>query len=440
MKALLLFFIFFLATTLQAKRIRDIDFKIDTTNFGITNTYSVTVFLIKRSGKRITLSPRQLSLKWGSISVTAPHVLSFRNGIITFDQLAINNENNKVSLEVSYKKREHVVQANITYPYVTSIAIQNNDISVNHPTIIQYELEFSNGKKAIQNESLFNSSNLETTSSTSDFQLNKSQMMLLLNEPASYETVKLSCRNKRSNLLLSEKILTIAYLTNTTIEAQGANGSNGANGNDGRKISENGSSGGSGQNGFNGNDVRVFAKTRTVNGKKYVILQLFSSTGKHQTEIMWYDGRPILINANGGKGGNGGAGGNGIKGLIDKTKSINLPLGGNGGNGGRSGNGGDGGRIFFVIENSSEDIKNYFSTTSSGGGYGRAGNSGEGGKGDYSDLVSNGKIQTSRDGKQGTNGSQGTTGRNGAIMHPLMVASEEWENQYNKHVSEGFIK
>lgn len=428
-----------ISTSTFAGRIRDIDFSIDTSNFGRTNTFEITVFLIKKSGKRITMAPNQFSLYWGKLQVTGQHIQSFKHGIITFDQNAINSENNKIVLDISYNDRQHTMQSNIVFPYVKSIKIRNNTIPVNHLVSIDYDLIFSNGKKTSHDNSLLNESNLISTSS-SEVTISNSQFMVQLNEPAQFDSLKVGFKSKLSDIILDEKMVKIEYPTTCAIYATGTDGANGQNGKDGAKYSENGTSASSGQNGGNGKDIRIFAKTMTVNNKKYIILQSFSSNGTHQTEVIWYDGRPIIVSANGGQGGNGGNGGNGMKGLIDKTKQINFPNGGNGGNGGNAGSGGNAGTIYFVFNSSSEDLKSYFSTTTQGGQPGIYGNGGNGAKGDYSDLLLGGKILTTRDGKQGNYGMKGSFGKNGSSLSPQIVSDAEWNAQYLKNLNEGFVK
>lgn len=438
MKKIVLIILLLFSNNTFAGRIRDIDFSIDTSNFGETNTFSVTIFLIKKNGKRITLSPNHLSLKWGNLKITGDHIISFKQGIVAFDQSSITQENNKTVLEISYKNGLHTIKTDIIYPYVTSVKINNNTIPVNHFETINYDLVFSNGKTTYHSNSLFADYNLINTSQSEITKLND-QFMIQLNEPAPFETVKLSFKNKLTGKELGEKTILIGYETTCRLEYQGLDGLNGSHGKDGVKISESGSFGYNGQNGTSGNNVRVFAKINTTNSKKYLILQVFSSNGKHQTEILLYNGQPIIINTNGGRGGNGGNGGNGMRGLIDKTKQINSPNGGNGGNAGNAGYGGDAGNIYFVFLNSTENMLSFFSTSSIAGSAGNPGNPGTGGKGDYTDASNLIKMQNSRDGRQGYIGNKGINGKNKTASNPLIISDEEWTALLKKHLSEGFI-
>ena len=69
MKTILFLGAFLFSTSLFAGRIRDIDFVVDSSNFCKTNTFSITVFLIKKNGKRITLKPNEFSIHWSKIKV-----------------------------------------------------------------------------------------------------------------------------------------------------------------------------------------------------------------------------------------------------------------------------------------------------------------------------------------------------------------------------------
>ncbi len=439
MKNILIFTLLFLSTTSYAGRIRDLDFTIDTSNFGVNNTFTITVFLIKKNGKRITLAPNQFSLYWGKLKVTGQHILSFKHGLVTFDQSSIFNGNNKTILDISYNNGQHTMQADIIYPYVNSLNINNNSITVNHFNAFDYDLVFSNGKTTNHSNNLFNENNLINTSSP-DIKISDSKIMLQLEEPSLSENIKLSFKNKLNDQFLGEKLVNISYPTTCRIEVHGIDGANGIDGKDGVKTSEIGSKGTNGQNGLKGKDIVVLAKTKNVNSKRYIILQTFATDGSHQTEIIWFDGSPIVINSNGGNGGNGGKGGDGMKGLIDKTKQINSPNGGNGGNGGNAGNAGNAGNVNVIISKSSEDLKSFFSISSNGGTAGKIGIGGSGGKGDYSDTNLAGKILTTRDGKQGNNGIRGVDGTNGIINTPQIVSEEEWIKQYEQYLKEGFIK
>ena len=156
MKTILILTLLFLSTASYAGRIRDLDFTIDTSNFGVTNSYSITVFLIKKNGKRITLTPNHFSLYWGKLKVTGQHILSFKHGLVTFDQSSIFNGNNKTVLDVSYNNGQHTMQADIIYPFVNSLNINNNSINVNHFNAFDYDLVFNNGKTTSHSNNLFN--------------------------------------------------------------------------------------------------------------------------------------------------------------------------------------------------------------------------------------------------------------------------------------------
>ena len=88
-----------------AGRIRDIEFKVDSSNFGFSNTYSINVNLIKKNGKRIKLYANTPSLHWYKIKVEGNFVKSFKDGVITFDQTKIDPSNCLSFIKVTYKKK-----------------------------------------------------------------------------------------------------------------------------------------------------------------------------------------------------------------------------------------------------------------------------------------------------------------------------------------------
>lgn len=441
MKTIFLLGFLFLTTTLplHAAKFRDIDFSLDTTNFGTTNSFSITIYLIKKNGKKVTLLPNQFSIHWNKIEVKGLNITSFKHGIATFDQTKIIKGSNSIVLDVSYNNHEHSIQKPLTLPYVKGIVIQNSMIPVNHTAMLGYQLIFSNGKLASPSPNLFDENNFVNTSPI-EVVLKGATIMMKLNEPVSYETVEVSIKNKLNDQSLGSKTMIIEYPTSCRIEAYGNDGIHGSNGSNGKKTSESGTSGTNGANGTSGRDVRVFAKMENVNDKKFLILQTFYSDNRHQTEIIKYEGKLISINTNGGNGGNGGIGGNGMPGLIDTTKNINSPIGGNGGNGGNAGSGGNAGTIYLVFSKESGDLSSIFEISTRGGQAGIPGNGGIGGKGDYTKTKLVGKIISNKDGKAGTNGSPGAYGMSTLVGAPSIVSSEEWNMQYLKNLTEGFVK
>lgn len=439
MKTFLLLGILFLSTTLHAAKFRDIDFSLDTTNFGSTNSFSMTVYLIKKSGKKVALLPNQFSFHWNKINVKGLYIISFKQGIVTFDQTKIIKGSNSIVLDVSYNNNEHSIQKPLTLPYVKGIIIQNSIIPVNHTAMLGYQLIFSNGKLASPSPTLFDENNFVNTS-PKEVVLKGATIMMKLDEPVSYETVEISFKNKLNDQALGSKTMIIEYPTSCRIEAFGNDGPHGSNGSNGRKTSEHGTSGTSGGNGAAGRDVRVFAKMQNLGDKKFLIIQSFYSDNRHQTEVIKYEGKLISINTNGGNGGNGGIGGNGMPGLIDTTKNINSPIGGDGGNGGNAGSGGNAGTIYLVFSAESGDLSSIFEISTRGGQPGIPGNGGTGGKGDYTKTKIIGKIISNKDGKTGTNGMPGANGMSTIVGAPSILSPEEWNAQYLKNLTEGFVK
>jgi hypothetical protein len=439
MKTLLLTALLLATNALYAGRIRDIDFRIDTLAFGTKNTFTITVYLIKKNGKRIELKPNESSLYWSRISVKGEHILAFKHGLITFNQAQITKENNSIVLEVSYNQNEHSIQKPITFPYVKGMMIQNSTIAVNHAAAFDYQLLFSNGKTAPGHQKLFDANNFQTDTSP-EVKLTGSTLMIQLDEPAAFETIDLSIKNRLTDEVLGSRTLLIAYPSSCRIDKFGNDGKSGKNGTDGKKTSENGTAGSNGESGTSGRDVRIFAKLVKSNNINYLVLHIFDAKNIAQSEVLQYNGQPIPVSTYGGRGGNGGNGGNGMNGLIDKEKQIDSPKGGNGGMAGNAGSGGNGGNVFLVYPSETGDISSVFSFETQAGGSGIAGTGGKGGKGDYSDSKTLGKVLTNKDGNDGTNGAAGSGGVSGQVKYPRILSLEEWTSFYQQHLLEGFVK
>ena len=131
MKTLIFLSIILFSSTTFAGKIRDIDFNIDSSNFSKNNTFAITVYLIKKSGKRIVIAPNTFSIYWNKIKVNGQHISSFKHGIVTFNQQLISGTNNTCNIEVIYNGSDIKLQKPIIYPYVKGLIIKNNKIPVN---------------------------------------------------------------------------------------------------------------------------------------------------------------------------------------------------------------------------------------------------------------------------------------------------------------------
>ncbi len=437
MKTFIFILLLFISPSFFAGGIRDIDFSIDSSNFGVNNSFTLTIYLIKKSGKKIEVKPNEMSLHWNQIQVTGTHISTFKHGVATFNQTEITGANNTCELEVSCDHQKQTIKKTIRLPYLTGIIIKNTIISVNHYAPLSYDLIFSNGKTSPFNPLLFNETNLVSTSS-SEVKFDGSNYMLKLDDPVSYESIDVNLKNKLNDQIIGSKRMIVEYPTSCRVESFGNNGRSGSNGSNGSSYSQSGSSGTSGENGTPGKDVKIYAKISNMNSVDFLVLQIFYSDGRHQSEILKHDGRPIIVSTYGGNGGSGGNGGNGMYGYIDKTKQIDSPRGGNGGNGGNAGSGGNGGNVYFIFNNETGDLSSYFSLSTKGGDAGFPGVGGQGGKGNYSDALLLGKILSSRDGSNGTNGVAGTSGTMGTIVAPEILTSQEWNDRYTKNLNGGF--
>lgn len=419
--------------------VEHLTFSIDSSGYGITNQFNITVNLINKRGRIVAVRPNEFLLKWKKIKVQGEHILSVKDGIVSFNQQKINSNNNKIELTVSYQSFEGapiIYQSKkLVLPFVRGLIIKNNSILVNSPTTLNYELIFNNGITAKPNEKLFNQQNIGS-SSNSKIAWKNCQFQLNIQEPIPDDNVSLILKNKSTNELLGEKKLTIEYLTTCTINNSGLDGFNGQNGLSGRVASENGSNGTSGEHGSNALNLKILVRSSVINNSLYLTLHTFSSDGNYGSNIIKYNGTPIIIKANGGDGGNGGKGGDGMSGTVDTLRKINSPYGGNGGNGGHGGNAGNGGKITLIFDQATGDLSNYFEIEVREGTPGNPGQGGNAGSGDYKETGLIGTLLSVNRGSEGISGQRGNPGNSGIIFPTRIVSSEEWNSLYDKLIIE----
>ena len=85
----------------SAKKVTDISFEIDSSSFGINNTIGIKVNLIHKRGNSTILKPNESSMKWRKVRVTADHLISFNQGVLSFNQGEITASNNTMNIEVN---------------------------------------------------------------------------------------------------------------------------------------------------------------------------------------------------------------------------------------------------------------------------------------------------------------------------------------------------
>lgn len=431
MKKIVLLFILTLPLLTNAARIRDIEFSIDSSNFGRTNQFEITINLIKKNGKRIALRPNIFSFHWNKIKVEGDHILSFYNGTVIFDQVNINASNRHCDFKVSYdmgKKGKHYQETTIKFPYITNIELENNFINVNTLGYINLLLTFNNNVQTTNNESLFKFSDLEF-SSKEEITISNNSFCIKLSDPANFDSLSVQLINKNSGEIFSEKKLPLRYPISVSIYASGKNGENGISGKNGVNYSQDGKNGTSAYNGENAQDVNVFVEIKELNGKTYFKITSIFSNKTEQIDLIEFNNAPIEIYANGGNGGNGGHGGNGQNGKINLEKKIISPKGGNGGNGGNSGNGGNGGEIAIYFVKNQKDVNHYFIGHNLGGISGEPGKGGDFGKGDYINSTVKDKNAKILDGNSGKKGYSGKNGLNGKPVMKSVLTYQEFNDK-----------
>lgn len=415
-------------------RIRDIEFSIDSSSFGVENSFQISVNLIKKNGKRIHLKPNVFSFQWSKVKVKGENILSFNNGVIIFDQTKITKDNYQTKILVSYdmgRKGKHLLEKTINLPYITDIQIINKHLKVNTPESIQYLLTFNNGKSTLSSQSLFSSDNISLKGDT-NLVLSQNTFYLKLSDPAEFDSLLIfgsSASNPEFNF---KKWLPLLYPSNAIIYGSGKDGVSGRNGINGRKYSKSGSNGFAGKSGGNADNVKVFIDIIERDEKVFFKINSIFSNKPHQSDLIEFKGLPIEIFANGGIGGNGGNGGNGQDGRIDLEEKIISPKGGNGGDAGNAGNGGNGGSIELFFKKTEKDYTHYFIAFNYGGKKGIPGKGGLAGRGDYLNAAAKDKAAKILDGNTGINGKSGRDGFNGPIISKSYLLKDDFQKALDK--------
>lgn len=399
----------FITLTSFAGRIRDIEFSVDSSNFGFSNTYSINVNLIKKNGKRIKLYANTPSLHWYKIKVEGNFVKSFKDGVITFDQTKINPSNCLNSITVSYKN-SHQLSTKIKYPYVQNILIKTKTVLANRFNKLDYGLVFNTGDTTIASQNLFDLSRL-MIQGDSNLIVQNNQIMIKIEHPSQVKNTSIHVADLQNPEINLTKSLTLTFPTNLDIYANGTDGFNGRKGSNASYRSSNGSKGGDGENGSNAPNVKIYVEPIEYESTLYLSINYFTSSGINHFDLLNFEGKPIQIFANGGNGGDGGNGGNGANGKI--TSKVISPKGGNGGEGGNGGRGGNGGKVELIFLQYPKDFRPYFLVFNYGGQGGKKGRGGDKGKGVYTNASPDQLKNKVFDGNDGVSGINGINGHNG---------------------------
>lgn len=427
-KIVLIILIIFPLVSFSA-RIRDIEFSIDSSSFGIDNYFKISVNLIKKNGKRIHLEPNVFAFQWSKVNVIGENILSFSNGVVYFNQTNINRNNYKTKIVVSYnlgRKGKHTLEQTINLPFVTEISLKNEHVKVNKAENIQYLLKFNNGKSTIAKRSLFDFEDINLNSD-SNLIATKYKIHFELTDPSDKDSILIIGKLKEEKEILFTQKLPLLYSNVTQINGNGRDGANGNNGTNGRKYSQNGTNAFAGKNGSNANDIKIFIDIINKNNKVFFKINSVFSNQPNQFDLIEFKGLPIEIFANGGNGGNGGSGGNGRDGKINLDKKIISPNGGNGGNAGNGGNGGNGGKIIIYFRKIEKDYSHYFIPFNFAGKKGTSGTPGKEGRGDYVNSSKKDKKARILDGKEGLRGKNGRDGKNGATIKKVFLSEVEFQ-------------
>ena len=419
MKIIYLFSLFIFYSFLSnAINVVDLTLKIDSSNFRITNSFSIEVNLIGKHGSNLLLTKEYPDLRWDRITVKGAHIFNLKNGIVLFHQSMISELNNKISFEVYYKDSLFYTEE-IKLPYVKSILIKNEKIELNERTDLNYSLVFDNGQKVPRNESLFNINNMRNNSEINYLRFANGEIYINSDKPLPSDSIELIFNNNLTNKLIGSKYIDIEYKSRCLFRFNGSNGTNGIQGVSSNVISGSGDSGTSGGSGYNGQNVKVFLKISNYENKKFIYIIAVAQDGQIEKDWIICDSNShITIESIGGTGGTGGNGGNG------GPSSSESTYGGNGGNGGTGGNGGNGGSVTLYIQTGDEEIVNYLTIDNHGGAEGSGGAGGGKRRGVNSTIL--GMVFDTHGGNTGHLGSLGLRGNDGFEKSVNIITSEEW--------------
>jgi hypothetical protein len=411
-KTLLLLLTLAITSAAFSQKYKAIDILVDSGFFGVKNILDVKVILTKKNGKKVVLESGDIYANWNKIKVSSNLFTGFSEGILYYKADLPTASNHLMTITVADRKGTISKTIRFPVPYVKEVHAYNAAVMVNEPTVFDYWLRFSNGRKGYADKNFFDPAWLQLQS---DYPLTMRDGKLLLktNKLIPFGQIQVSMKDTRDGALLGEMELKISYPSTASFLFSGRDGVNGLNGHNGSNYSESGSDGQSGGDGQHAPSVKMIIEPEMLNNRLFLNISCYSSDHRSQQALLQFDKKKIVLDAKGGNGGNGGNGGDGRSGLIDKEKGINSPNGGNSGHGGNAGRGGNGGEVIVLVDSSLAWIGEYLEIKTNGGANGIPGKEGCQGHGDYENSTLLGTIFSVRRGDSGQAGQAASSGFDG---------------------------
>ena len=438
-----LFIIIGLLLTSCAPNYVDAVLELDT-NYSEPGQLKFSLDLVKENGRMKHLKPGRNFLKWNKIQFSGMNFVSHSKGLLNYTMANLYDTNHLIKFTLTSQAYNLNKTFPINVPYVKGVKVFTDQIAVNEPTPLHYDLEISTGKRISQNLLHF-SNNLWENKTNYAIEISEDKLTLFTEKPIERGKIPILFTHQVTKDTLWNDSVQITYPTTINLELSGSNGSEGEDGRNGSNASDSGRNGTDGEHGASAQNVTFYLKKDSTS-KEAFLTCLREVNGIATLQFIPFNDGKISVNATGGNGGNGGNGGDGKNAELarqitkkDGKKEWTNPnaTGGNAGFGGDAGNGGNGGEVkIYATENLKPFIDRIFQINVTGGNAGIGGASGKIGKGRTSSnqLATNEHQNNGKYGKEGRSGKKGNNGH----VHPIEYVSNQFITDQiksrNKHV------
>lgn len=426
-----LFIIIGLLLTSCAPNYVDAVLELDT-NYSEPGQLKFSLDLVKENGRMKHLKPGRNFLKWNKIQFSGMNFVSHSKGLLNYTMANLYDTNHLIKFTLTSQAYNLNKTFPINVPYVKGVKVFTDQIAVNEPTPLHYDLEISTGKRISQNLLHF-SNNLWENKTNYAIEISEDKLTLFTEKPIERGKIPILFTHQVTKDTLWNDSVQVTYPNTINLELSGSNGSEGEDGRNGSNASDSGRNGTDGEHGASAQNV-TFYISKDSTSKEVFLTCLREVNGISTLQFIPFNGGKIIVNAIGGNGGNGGNGGDGknaelAKQIIKKdgTKEWTNPSvsGGNAGFGGDAGNGGNGGEVkIYATEELRPSIDQLFQINVVGGNAGIGGASGKIGKGRTASnqLATNEHQNNGKYGKEGRSGKKGNNGH----VHPIEYVSNEF--------------
>lgn len=416
----LIFILFLNSFISNAINVTEIQVKFDTSQFRITNHFSINLLLIGKRGSTYTLNRNDGDLKWEKIKIKGKHIQYMKEGVVTFNQKEVTELDNEILIDVLYNDSVFYRQK-IKLPFVKELIIKNDKIYLNsNLNALDYLLVFNNGSTQDPSPELFDIDNIYNATPNIEFTNGVFNMTPNKNMFANH--LDLILKNRLNHTVLATKSLPFTYGNKARIVSTGSRGRDGRNGKPTNSISNNGEDGEDGEKGEDAVAIAVFAKIVRKDSMNLILIYAKYKDGRSQNFTIDCDTSSVInIEANGGNGGNGGAGGAGGPG------NTESPKGGNGGYGGYGGYGGKGANVNVYLDEFSSELISKFQINNESGSIGNAGKGGDRGVGNNENNGLLGMLLNTNHGLTGEKAQNGQFSNIEFDKTIQVISSTEWE-------------